>query len=56
MNDIEKLLKADIKEKKQACSGYRYKKNGSKSKKCNLPSDHLSKKEIEKNEWRMQSV
>lgn len=48
MNDIEFILKEDIKEKKKAGSGYRYKKNGSKSKKCTLPSDHLSKKEIEK--------
>lgn len=48
MNDIEFILKEDIKKKKQAGSGYRYKKNGSKSKKCSLPSDHLSKKEIEK--------
>lgn len=53
MNDIEFILKEDIKEKKKAGSGYRYKKNGSKSKKCTLPSDNLSKKEIEKNEWRM---
>ena len=48
MNDIEFMLKEDIKEKKKAGSGYRYKKNGSKSKKCRLPSDNLSKKEIEK--------
>lgn len=48
MNDIEFILKEDIKKKKQAGSGYRYKKNGSKSKKCSLPSDNLSKKEIEK--------
>lgn len=48
MNDIEFMLKEDIKKKKQAGSGYRYKKNGSKSKKCRLPSDNLSKKEIEK--------
>lgn len=48
MNDIEFILKEDIKEKKKAGSGYRYKKNGSKSKKCTLPSDNLSKKEIEK--------
>lgn len=48
MNDIELMLKEDIKEKKLAGSGYRYKKNGSKSKKCTLPSDNLSKKEIEK--------
>lgn len=48
MNDIEFMLKEDIKEKKKAGCGYRYKKNGSKSKKCRLPSDSLSKKEIEK--------
>ena len=28
MNDIENLLKEEIKDKKQAGSGYRYKKNG----------------------------
>ena len=48
MNDIEFILKEDIKKKKQAGSGYRYKKNGSKSKKCSLPSDNLSKKELNK--------
>lgn len=48
MNDVEFILKEDIKAKKQAGRGYRYKKNGSKSKKCRLPSDSLSKKEIEK--------
>ena len=48
MNDVEFILKEDIKEKKQAGRGYRYKKKGSKSKKCRLPSDSLSKKEIEK--------
>ena len=48
MNDVEFILKEDIKEKKQAGSGYRYKKNGSKSKKCSLPSDNLSKKELNK--------
>ena len=48
MNVVEFILKEDIKEKKRTGSGYRYKKNGSKSKKCSLPSDHLSKKEIEK--------
>lgn len=48
MNDIEFMLKEDIKKKKQAGSGYRYKKNGSKSKKCTLPSDNLSKKELNK--------
>ena len=48
MNDVEFILKEDIKEKKQAGRGYRYKKNGSKSKKCSLPSDNLSKKELNK--------
>lgn len=48
MNDVEFILKEDIKEKKQAGRGYYHKKNGSKSKKCSLPSDSLSKKEIEK--------
>lgn len=48
MNDVEFILKEDIKEKKQVGRGYYHKKNGSKSKKCRLPSDSLSKKEIEK--------
>ena len=48
MNDVEFILKEDIKEKKQAGRGYYHKKNGSKNKKCHLPSDSLSKKEIEK--------
>ncbi len=48
MNDVEFILKEDIKAKKQAGRGYYHKKNGSKSKKCRLPSDGLSKKEIEK--------
>lgn len=48
MNDVEFILKEDIKEKKQAGRGYYHKKNGSKSNKCRLPSDSLSKKEIEK--------
>ena len=33
MNNIEKFLKEDIEEKKQAGYGYRCKKNGSKRKK-----------------------
>ena len=48
MNDVEFILKEDIKEKKQAGRRDYNKKNGSKSKKCHLPSDSLSKKEIEK--------
>lgn len=37
-----------IKERKSMLSGARHKKGGSKSKKCTLPSDTLSKKEKEK--------
>ena len=48
MNDVEFILKEDIKREKQAGRGYYHKKNGSKSKKCRLPSDHLSKKELNK--------
>lgn len=48
MNDVEFILKEDIKEKKQVGRGYYHKKNGSKSKKCHLPSDNLSKKELNK--------
>ena len=48
MNDVEFILKEDIKEKKQAGRGYYHKKNGSKSKKCHLPSDSLSKKKLKK--------
>lgn len=35
----------DVKQKKQLARNAKYKKNGSKSKKCTLPSDFLSRKE-----------
>ena len=35
----------DVKQKKQLARNAKYKKNGSKSKKCTLPSDYLSRKE-----------
>lgn len=37
-----------IKERKSMLSGARHKKGGSKSKKCTLPSDTLTKREKEK--------
>lgn len=45
MTDLEYVYKKDIQEKKSAGRGAFHKKNGSKSKKCTLPSDHLSRKE-----------
>lgn len=48
MNDIEFMLNQDAKSKKSAGRGIYAKKNGSKSKKCRLPSDNLSKKELKK--------
>ena len=53
MNDVEFILREEAKEKKSAGRGYHAKKNGSKSKKCSLPHDNLSKKRIKENEWRM---
>lgn len=48
MNDIEFMLREDSKSKKSAGRGIYGKKNGSKSKRCSLPSDKLSKKELKK--------
>ena len=45
MTDLEYLYKQDIREKKSVGRGSFHKKNGSKSKKCTLPSDHLTRKE-----------
>jgi len=39
---------AEIAEKKKLTSGSRHKKNGVKSKKCTLPSDHLTPAQIKK--------
>lgn len=44
-SDEEFLFRQDIKEKKQAGRGIYHKKCGSKSKKCTLPSDYLTRKE-----------
>lgn len=48
MTDVEYILKEDQRSKKAAGRGIYGKKNGSRSKKCSLPSDHLSKKELKK--------
>lgn len=48
MNDIEYLLKQDIREKKSIGRGIYAKKNGCKSKKCTLPSDYMTNKEKKK--------
>lgn len=45
LSDEEYIYRQDIKEKKSAGRGAYHKKNGSKSKKCNFPSDYLTKKE-----------
>lgn len=46
MNDCEYVFKGTVAERKELSRSNRYKKNGSKSKKCTLPSDHLTKKEL----------
>lgn len=45
MTDTEYVYRQDIQEKKATGRGIFHKKNGSKSKKCTLPSDYLSRKE-----------
>lgn len=45
MSDEEFIYRQDIKEKKAAGRGAFHKKGGSKSKKCNFPSDYMTKKE-----------
>lgn len=45
MSDEEYVFQQDIKEKKAAGRGAFHKKGGSKSKKCNFPSDYMTKKE-----------
>lgn len=42
MNDAIYAYKEDVKERKSLVSAARHRKNGSKSKKCTLPSDNLS--------------
>lgn len=48
MTDERYIYQQDIKEKKQAGRGAFHKKSGAKSKKCNFPSDYLTRKEKEK--------
>lgn len=48
LNDETFVYRSDIRERKQAAAGARNKKNGSKSKRCTLPSDSLSKAKLEK--------
>lgn len=45
LSDEEYVFRQDIREKKAAGRGAFHKKNGSKSKKCTLPSDYLTRKE-----------
>lgn len=45
MSDEEFIYRQDIKEKKEAGRGAFHKKGGSKSKKCNFPSDYMTRKE-----------
>lgn len=48
MTDESYVFYSDIREKKKTATGARHVKRGSRSKKCTLPSDYLSRKEIEK--------
>ena len=48
MNEVEYIFKTDIKEKKSGLSGARGMKRGSKSKKCTLPSDYLTRSQKQK--------
>ncbi len=45
MSDEEYIYRKDIAEKKKIGYGAKHKKNGSKSKKCAMPSDYLTRKE-----------
>lgn len=46
MNAIERMLQQEIREKKTTAYGARHVKRGSRSKKCTLPSDWLSPKQL----------
>lgn len=61
MEDVEYVFRQDIREKKSIGRGIYHKKNGSKSKKCTLPSDYLTRKEKNKmnsevSNWSMQRL
>lgn len=45
LSDEEYVFRKDIVEKKRTATGAYHKKSGAKSKKCNFPSDYLTKKE-----------
>lgn len=45
MTDLQYVYQSDIREKKSTGRGVFHKKNGSKSKKCTLPSDYMTRKE-----------
>ena len=47
MTDAEYVFKEDVKERKKMRTGAFHRKHGSKSKKCTLPSDYLTRKEKE---------
>lgn len=46
MRELEKELREEIRWKKNLGQQAKYKKNGVRSKKCSLPSDHLTKKQL----------
>lgn len=48
MSDAEYVYRQDLRDKKITSYGAFHKKRGAKSKKCNFPSDYLSKKEKKK--------
>lgn len=48
MSDAEYVYRQDLREKKTTSYGAFHKKRGANSKKCNFPSDYLSKKEKKK--------
>lgn len=48
MNEYEAIFKNDVYQKKQIASGAKHLKKGSKSRKCTLPSDYLTKGQLKK--------
>ena len=45
-SEIERELAAEIRQRKNIGQQAKHKKNGSRSKKCRLPSDHMTKKQL----------
>lgn len=45
-SEIERELSAEIRQRKSIGQQAKHKKNGSRSKKCRLPSDHMTKKQL----------